>query len=114
MKNVSHNMGNDGEESFISLYFMEDSLEIVRHEFDNYDSAVDVIELSYGMMDKIFELVHFVADRYGMKSIVALAGMAFVYRLCAIYAIDGLTATIAIVVLALLFFAFRHIELLNK
>ena len=59
MKDMNHKMGKDGEDSYIELYFMKDSLELIKNEFDDYDSAHEVFNVSYEMMDKIIEIYSF-------------------------------------------------------
>jgi len=59
MKPVSYQLGKDSDEAYIEAYFMDDSIEISSHQFDDYDSAHSVLGSSYKMFEKLISHYRF-------------------------------------------------------
>ena len=68
-------------------------------------------------MDKLLEeLMGFlksVADRSGVKFLIALAGIASLWHLISIDKIPGVYGSVCIVLVVIGFFIFRHFEKIN-
>jgi len=61
MKPVDFQLGKDPEiyGEYISLYLTDEGIELVGHEFDNYDSAASVFRVTHEMFDRIMSHYRF-------------------------------------------------------
>lgn len=66
------------------------------------------------MLEKALDIITNLADRYGVKSVVALLAIYLLADLIGKELVPGIPGSIAITVVAVGFFAFRHLEKINN
>lgn len=66
------------------------------------------------LLEELLKFLKSVADRSGVKFLIALAGIASLWHLVSIDKIEGVYGGVGIVLVVIGFFVIRHIETINN